>query len=167
MNFFGSLSAQSGETNSSMSFEREDLPSELLIYRYCKLIEKEEIGKGGFASVFTAKTPGAQKIVVKKAHPCKKVADKRSKIIGRPKACKRRRIKGSMSRCMRSIAWTCQLWLSTHWMWHTKYQSGRLSLGMRTIKLPRDECCSPCPCCIRHRHWFRISPQSWRDTPWP
>ena len=60
MSLFGNLVRTNGTTKSDIDFK------ELPIFSYKNLVDKEEIGVGAFAVVFTAKLPDKSKVVVKK-----------------------------------------------------------------------------------------------------
>ena len=60
MSLFGNLVRTDGTTKSDLDFR------ELPIFSYKNLVDKEEIGVGAFAVVFTAKLPDKSKVVVKK-----------------------------------------------------------------------------------------------------
>lgn len=60
MSFFGQIAETS--RNKSTNEDIEDLPR----FEYKSLQYKDEIARGGFASVFTALLPSSEKIVVKK-----------------------------------------------------------------------------------------------------
>ena len=60
VSLFGNLVRTDGTTKSDLDFR------ELSIFSYKNLVDKEEIGVGAFAVVFTAKLPDKSKVVVKK-----------------------------------------------------------------------------------------------------
>ena len=60
MSLFGNLVSTDETTKSDLDFR------ELPIFSYKNLVDKEEIGVGAFAVVFTAKLPDKSKVVVKK-----------------------------------------------------------------------------------------------------
>ena len=60
MSLFGNLVRTDGNTKSDLDF------TELPIFSYKNLVDKEEIGVGAFAVVFTAKLSDKSKVVVKK-----------------------------------------------------------------------------------------------------
>ena len=60
MSLSGNLVWTDGTTKSDVDFR------ELPIFSYKNLVDKEEIGVGAFAVVFTAKLPDKSKVVVKK-----------------------------------------------------------------------------------------------------
>ena len=57
---FHSSETWGGQTKSDLDFR------ELLIFSYKNLVDKEEIGVGAFAVVFTAKLPDKSMVVVEK-----------------------------------------------------------------------------------------------------
>ena len=60
MSLFGNLVGTDGTTKSDLGLR------ELPIFSYKNLVDKEEIGVGAFADVFTAKLPDKRQVVVQK-----------------------------------------------------------------------------------------------------